>query len=213
MNVSDMIGIMRTLGIGQVYSDNESKTIFLSFLNLAHNQLYRETANLNDDILVKETLTNDPIQGYITLSQNPFSISRIRLVGTTCILDGLSVLDLDSYEARNVNSGNPSVYSNSKKIVNFYPFVNGNSYQFSTFYPPRITALDETTLEEDIPYPIEYHDVVVNGALYYLFQDESGFKNPKKEGEALSRWDEGRVDLKSYLFGKSRLSINTFENA
>ena len=34
MNVSDMINVMKTLEIGQVYSDDETNQIFLTFLNL-----------------------------------------------------------------------------------------------------------------------------------------------------------------------------------
>jgi len=45
MNVSDMINVMKTLGIGQVYGDEETNEIFLTFLNLANDQLYSETAN------------------------------------------------------------------------------------------------------------------------------------------------------------------------
>lgn len=214
MNVSDMMDIMKTLGIGEVYSDDDSKRIALSFLNLANDQLYAETANINSGIFVNESaLVSVPGQNYVTLTQTPFSISRVFPVGTTCQLKGMSVLDFADYQFNNISSSDPINYTNIGTSLMFWPYVAANPYTLNVWYTPERTMLDETTTESKIPYPPSYHRVLVDGALYYLFQDESGFKNPKKENEALSRWDKGRMDLKSYFYGSNRMSINTFENA
>lgn len=77
-----MINVMKTLGIGQVYSDDETNQIFLTFLNLANDQLYSETANINSGILVNEPALVSVInQNSVTLTQTPFSISRVFPVG------------------------------------------------------------------------------------------------------------------------------------
>lgn len=214
MNVSDMINIMKTLGIGQVYGDEETNQIFLTFLNLANDQLYSETANINSGILINEpALTSVINQNSITLTQTPFSISRVFPVGKTNELNGKSVLDFADYQFANSDSNDPSIYTSIGKRLMFWPFVNDISYTMNVWYAPERTMLDLTTQESGIPYPVSYQRVLVDGALYYLFQDESGFKNPKKENAAMERWEKGRIDLKSYFYGSNKMSIRTFENA
>lgn len=214
MNVSDMINVMKTLGIGQVYGDDETNQIFLTFLNLANDQLYSETANINSGILVNEPALVSVInQNSVTLTKTPFSISRVFPVGKKNALDGKSVLDFADYQFANSDSNDPSVYTSIGKNLMFWPFVNDISYTMNVWYAPERTMLDLTTQESGIPYPASYQRVLVDGALYYLFQDESGFKNPKKENSAMERWDKGRMDLKSYFYGSNKMSIRTFENA
>jgi len=214
MNVSDMINVMKTLGIGQVYSDDETNQIFLTFLNLANDQLYSETANINSGILVNDPALVSVInQNSVTLTKTPFSISRVFPVGKKNALDGKSVLDFADYQFANSDSNDPSVYTSIGKNLMFWPFVNDISYTMNVWYAPERTMLELTTQESGIPYPPSYQRVLVEGALYYLFQDESGFKNPRKENAALERWDKGRADLKSYFYGSNNMLIRTFENA
>lgn len=214
MNVSSMIKLMKTLGIGQVYSDPTADSILLEFLNLAHDELYRETANINSGIFVNDPdLTSLTTQNYVILTQTPFTISRVFPVGFTRFLDGKSVLEFADYQFINTTVGDPRIYSNIGQKLNFWPFTSGNLYTFNVWYTPERTLLDANTPESAIPYPISYQSVLIDGALYYLFQDESGFKNTMKENEALRRWTKGKADLVSYLFGSNKQKISTFENA
>ena len=214
MNVSDMINVMKTLGIGQVYSDDETNQIFLTFLNLANDQLYSETANINSGIFVIDPLITSNInENSIELSEIPFSISKVYPIGKTKELKGKSVLDFSDYQFENTSPGDPIFYTNIGKDISFWPFVNDISYNFKVIYTPERSELILETPESEIPYPVSYHRVLVDGALYYLFQDESGFKNPRKENAAMERWDKGRADLKSYFYGSNNMLIRTFENA
>lgn len=214
MNVSDMINVMKTLGIGQVYGDKETNEIFLSFLNLANDQLYSETANINSGIFINEpNLISIVNQNSVTLTNTPFSISRVFPIGKTKALDGKSVLDFADYQFSNTSISDPCIYTSIGKNIMFWPFINDITYNINVWYVPERTMLDLTTPESSIPYPPSYQRVLVDGALYYLFQDESGFKNPRKENAAMERWDKGRMDLKSYFYGSNKMSIRTFENA
>jgi hypothetical protein len=213
MNVSNMISTMRILGIGEVYNDDDSNRIALDFLNLAHDELYRETANINSNVIVKDVIVSVAGQTSITLTRKPFSISKIYRTGSTAQIRPLSTIDFAEYEVKNSYSGDPEVYYNINDIVNFYPTITSSAYTFNVWYVPERTSFNLNTPESSIPYPLSYQSVLVDGALYYLFQDESGFKNPTKENQALRRWTKGKADLVSYLYGSSRQSISTFENA
>ncbi len=213
MNVSGMLKLMKTLGIGQVYSDPDTQAIFLEFLNLAHDELYRETANLNSDIFIDETHTSLPDQSFITLNQATFSISKVFPIGFKYELEGKSAIEFAEYRFENVYTSDPKIYYKKGNNINFYPFLSGVPYTFNAWSTPERTLLDINTPETAIPYPLSYQSVLVDGALYYLFQDESGFKNPKKEDQALRRWMKGKTDLTSYFKGSNKLKMSTFENA
>jgi hypothetical protein len=80
------------------------------------------------------------------------------------------------------------------------------------WYIPQPPAFTEATEEKDIPYPIAYHPVLVDGALYYLFQEEGGFKSSRRENEAKARWETGKSKLLSYLHNSSGQTFSTFSS-
>jgi hypothetical protein len=213
MDVKEMISLMRTLGIGEVYKDNVSDNIALQYLNLSHEELYSVTAGVNDDLyLPRETyITNFNDTSFI-LNNKPFLISTIYRSGQRCPLEGKSVDNFDEYQERNIYNGDPVIYTNIGSVVEFYPISSNVSYTFKVRYKPEKTSFNLNTPESSIPYPVSYHRVLVNGALYYMFQDESGFKNQIKENEANKKWEEGKLDLINYLIGRSKQSISTYSN-
>lgn len=213
MTVDKMISLMRTLGIGEVFNDNDSKRIALDYLNLANDELYRETANVNSKIFEKSTKTSVAGETSITLDSEPFSVIKVLSLASKRFLQPRSVIDFDTYMVQNTYFGYPRIYSNLGAIVNFYPIVAGTAYTFDIWSSKKRTLIDETMPESEIPYPSEYHGILVDGALYYMFHDEAGFKNTAKENESLRRWLNGKVNLTSYLYGSGRQYISTFENA
>ncbi len=79
-------------------------------------------------------------------------------------------------------------------------------------FVPQPKFLKAETPEDDIPYPLAYHPVLVDGALYYLFQEEGGFKSPQKAQAAEQRWEIGKTRLISYLYQASGSSFSTFSS-
>jgi len=205
---------MKTLGIGNVLGDTDSEAIALQYLNLAHEELYSETANINCQNFINDSsLVSIPNQSYVTLSFNPFTVLKVFPIGHSFPLEPKSILELEEYKFLNPSSGNPQFFNNIGKTLNFYPIISTSIYTFSSWYSPERTLLDANTPETDIPYPLSYQRLLVDGGLYYLFQDESGFKNPKKEDQALRRWESGKMNLKSYFYGSNKQLISTFRNA
>jgi hypothetical protein len=80
------------------------------------------------------------------------------------------------------------------------------------WYVPQPIPLTEQTPEEDIPYPFAYHPVLVDGALYYLFCEEGGFKNLQKAQDAQRRWEVGQTRLLAYLYNSSGQLFSTFSS-
>jgi hypothetical protein len=80
------------------------------------------------------------------------------------------------------------------------------------WYVPQPSSLSEETEEGDIPYPVAYHPVLADGALYYLFQEEGGFKDAQKDVQARVRWETGKSRLLSYLYNSSGQTFSTFSS-
>lgn len=213
MNVMDMINLMGTLGIGEVSSDKDSKRIALTYLNLAHDQLYSETANLNEKLFVDETHASIAGQDNFTLYTEPFSLIGVWVSGQPFPLRILPETEFYNYKKRRSYSGAPEICSIVGNKINFFPNDSGVSYTFNVKVCPNITPLQENTPESSIPYPILYHRVLINGALRYMFNDEAGFKNTTRENEAAKEWDNGRFELITYLYNFNRQSNYTYSNA
>lgn len=213
MNVSTMVSLMQTLGIGSVYNDDISKEIAIEYLNLAHDELYRETASINYENLISDNLISMAGINKVTLTQIPFSVIKVFPIGFKRELEGISIIDLAEKQFHDNTSRNPEFYSMVNQTLLFFPFITTTVYSINVWYAPERFLLQLETPEYLLPYPISYQSVLVDGALYYLFQDEGGFKNSKKENEALSRWKKGKIDLTSYLKGSNKQIISTFRNA
>lgn len=212
MNVKEMVSLMRTLGIGEVYNDKESEEIYLRFLRLAHDKLYSITAALNDDLYITETISSVPNEKSIILSQDPFIIDdEIWCETTSSYVVGCSVKEFNRYKRENRNPGYPTIYSNVKRVINFTPIAYNIPYIFEVDFKPDVNRFEINTPESAIPYPISFHWVLVSGALYYLFHDESGFKNTIKEKSAEKEWEDGKKDLISYLYGRSKQTNSMYE--
>jgi hypothetical protein len=209
MQIAEMIDLMGVLGIGET----PSNAIALKYLNQAHLKLYRQTANINPDLLINEQLTSLVNQNTVTVTEIPFIVSKVYQKGQAQPLEGMAFLDFVQYQSDHPNLVcSPRIYAFKRKIISFFPIQANQTYDFSVWYCTQPKTLTELTLEDAIPYPIAFHDVLVDGALYYLFQDESGFKNPQKEKEALARWEAGKSELFAYLYGSAKQQISTFSS-
>lgn len=211
MQVSDLLVLMANLSVGLDNTTPSERAIFLQYLNLAHLELYQQTANFNQDLIIQETLSNEENENTITLSQTPYVMNAVYDVMHKQVLDRISYTDLLMQDPALSATGNPKQYFLQKNLLQFYPTQTAIT-QVNVWYIPQPSLLTEMTAEEDIPYPLAYHPVLVDGALYYLFQQEGGFKNTTKENEARERWNIGKTRLLSYLYTSSGEFLSTFSN-
>ena len=211
MRIAELLTLMGHLSVGNDNITPSERAIFLQYLNLAHLELYQETANFNEDLLIQEDLANAQDANTITLSQIPYLVSSVYDLTHKKMLKRLSVADFASRDPALNTTGTPCQYMMHKNTLSFIP---PQTAPVSTivWYVPQPKPLTEVMEEGDIPYPVAYHPVLADGALYYLFQEEGGFKNTQKELEARRRWDTGKSKLLSYLYRSSGQSFSTFSS-
>ena len=213
MQVKNLLELMATLSIGVDNLTVEDSQVFLKYLNLANLDLYQATAILNQDLFFNETLSTPDVKpNIVSLSKRPFSMISIFDMTRQRKLPQSALANLFEDDPGFSRVGNPQKYFLRGQSINFWPTQSKGVTQINCWYIPEPSELALNTDEHLIPYPLVYHPVLVDGALYYLFLEESGFRNSQKENEAKLRWERGKSKIISYLYNKSNTRISTFSN-
>lgn len=211
MNVRDIIDLMGNLSIGNDNVTSTEQTIFLKYLNLAHFELYRAIASINQSIIVNEIVSNAAGINEWVLSKIPLLILKVYVPILQRYLSYLSLYDLMNFDPALTKVGVPEGFYTQRDIIKFYP-TQTSLYSANIWYVPEPTSLNINDPSSSIPYPESYHSVLVDGALYYLFLDEEGFKNNQKQVETKQRWSKGKTSLVSYFYNSSGRPLTTFSS-
>jgi hypothetical protein len=209
MSVSTLLTLMGHLSLGNDNITPEERQIFLHYLNLAHFDLYQVTAPFNQNLFVFETLSNVLGENAVTLTNSPYAMQSVYDQTRKQKLTRSSLADLLEKDPGFEATGHPQQYFLQGSVLHFYPSQTAITL-VRAVYTPQPVRFTEETEEKDIPYPIAYYPVLVDGALYYVFQEEGGFKNPQKAVEAQKRWEDGRSRLLSSLYNTSGETLTTF---
>lgn len=213
MNVSYMLELMGTLGVGEG-SNVVPKDVYLQYLNLANLKLYSKTAPFNDDVLIETDTTVIIGNNYFNLTQTPQLISGILVNGQENPLIHRSAQAYKLFTFENQNASDiPKIYKRVNDRIYFYPFVNGNTYDITTIWAPPPAVLTEDTVEDDIPYPVCYQDTLVYEALCILFAGEGGYRSSKNQERAEFEAKSRTSSLIAYLQGSNIHNMHTFRNA
>jgi len=211
MTVGQLLTLMGHLSLGDDNITPEERQIFLHYLNLAHFDLYQGTAPFNQNLFVFETLSNTLGENAVTLRFPPYAIQSVYDQTHKKKLTRSSLADILEKDPGFTATGHPHQYFLQGTVIHFYPPQTAVT-SVRVVYTPQPVLFTEETEDQDIPYPIAYHPVLVDGALYYVFQEEGGFKNPQKAVEAQKRWEDGRSRLLSSLYNTSGETLTTFMN-
>jgi len=211
MEVSTLLNLMGNLSLGNDNITAVERGIFLQYLNLANLELYQVTANFNQDLLVQVTLANKVNSNQVQLPKTPYLVNSVYDLTHQRQLRRISLSDAITKDPAFTAKGNPIQYFVQKDLLQFVPTQTAIT-SINVWYVPQPIILGENTLEQDIPYPLAYHPVLVDGALYYLFQEEGGFKNLQKAQAAQARWEVGKTRLLAYLYNSSGQLFSTFSS-
>ena len=211
MTVAYLLTLMGHLSLGNDNISAAERAIFLHYLNLAHFELYQVTATFNQDLFVFETPATVPGANTVTLAHPPYAVESVYDQTHQRSLTRISLAALLKKDPAFKATGYPLQYFLHSRVIHFYPLQTA-VMSVKVGYVPQPVPLTDQTEESEIPYPLAYHPVLVDGALYYLFQEEGGFKNAQKAMAAEQRWDTGRSRLLSYLYNASGETLSTFSS-
>lgn len=201
MNVREIIKLAAEQSVGLEDLSPEDAALYLKYLNLVHAELYRKLAQINPFAPIsKETL--QATQGKIELETIPLVVKSlyVPIEGNPLVLKPIrhdTILERDPERAMR---GMPQYWYFFNQGIEVYPSYEG-ALKLVSIKDPEMFTIE--TVEAQIPYPPSYHQVLVDGTCYYLFQGETGLKNKEELGTSLAKWEMGKRELYAYLLNLS----------
>lgn len=194
MTIDDMLNFMAAQGIGNDSPTDSDKAIYLKYLNIAHDELYRLVILFSDTKSAYATL--QIVDGNALLPADLLRIGRATDVDHTRNLEVMDITLLEEHDPLLQRTGSPFYYYVIDGSIYTYP-TSSHTLKLRYFKVPGLLTLSSG--EQDVPYPKPFHHVLVDGALYYLLQAEGGFKTIPKMQAAAIRWQSGKTALISFL--------------
>lgn len=207
MDVTEILKILATLSIGlddiDVTNENDSDVIvFLRYINLVYIQLLNATASENP-LIVKFHEKLDCINGVLSPTSKPIFFPKVIYdISSNTPLMGTLEGDVLQKDPSLTETGSPFQWYYSNGDINVYPLatslvVNGGGFGIRYIAQPSLLKL--TSLSSDILIPPMYQQILADGASYYVFQSETGFKDQGKMMSAQAKWEDGKRQLFSYM--------------
>jgi hypothetical protein len=207
MNVSEILNLLATLSIGlddiDVTNPNDSDVVvFMRFINLAYFELLQATIS-ESPIVVNLNEQLDCTNGVLAATAAPIFIPKVIYnISTNYPLLGALEEDILKVDPGLKITGTPQKWYQANGVINVYPLttslVNAGG-GFGIRYIPQPFPLLYNSPSSDILIPSLYQQILADGASYYVFQSETGFKDQNKMLSAQARWEDGKKKLFSYM--------------
>lgn len=195
MNVKEIVDLVAGLSIGLEQPTPDDQDIFLKYVNLVHFELYSKTV-ANNPFIQTVTETVNVVDGVAAnTAVAPFIFRHVYLPSGRA-LRKTSAEDILKRDPTLKTVGFSSLWYFFNGRINIYP---KSTQAIGVLYVPSPRQFTLTTLEAEIPYPPISHQILVDGAAYYLYQSEAGFKAEGKLYETKMRYESGKTQLLSYL--------------
>lgn len=210
MTADEMVNLISTLGAGQDKPSPEDKKVFLSFLNLAYLELFTETFTNNYRIrLEEEELTiTDGINA--NFAGRTILIYNVWLKSSNTPLEQGDLREILKRDPGLTEIGTPRFWFLFRNNLYTYPKQIGQ-LNIGIRHMSEPPDLELNTQEVDIPFPRMYHQGIVDGGCYYLYQDEGGFKDGVKMKESIERWKTCKSKIACYFANTNKQkSYSTF---
>ena len=202
MDVSEIIKLLATLSIGLDDPTDSDIVVFMQFINLCYFEILQETLSQNPLSKINTEIL-DCNNGVLNATQEPIFIPLIVYdKKTNLLLTGNNRDDIEKRDPSLSKEGMPLEWYYSNGTINVYPLSNsliadGNG--IGVRYIPEPSPLTANSTSSDILIPKLYQQILADGASYYVFQSETGFKDQNKMQTSAMRWKEGKQKLFAYM--------------
>lgn len=206
MQASDVLNRVIDLSLGQNDVSEEERVKFLHYLTLALVDFYTRTASMNEASC--QTFTKDNIDERTDIAVTdrigrPSPILCIQKITTPTFTFKKMISCSDMQMRKFLGQNQEPVYCVQNNLVTLYS--RGHTpYRVFISYIPALTARVELSTDLSAFIPVQWHDLLIYGTLYYIYQDMDGFKSSVKESIAAKEWKAGLSRCVASLFNASR---------
>lgn len=202
MDVAAIISLLANLSIGLDDPNDDDIIVFLQYINLCYFELLQATISQNP-LVVKLNEQVDCTNGVLSSTSQPIFIPKdIYNVSLNVPLTPTIEENVLKKDPGLTKTGIPQEWYYANGVINVYPLATSLASEgkgFGVRYIPQPSPLDYGTKSQEILIPTLYQHVLADGASYYLFQSETGFKDQNKMQAAMMRWKEGKQKLFAYM--------------
>lgn len=202
MNVSDIVDLLATLSIGLDEPSDTDILVFMQFINLCYFELLAATLAQNP-LAPKNNEPVDCSNGILNSTSQPIFMPKIIYsLASNTPLDETIEEDVLKYDPGLQKQGTPFQWYQANGFLKVYPIATSRVADgggFGVRYIPQPSPLAYSSQSADILIPFLYQQVLADGASYYLFQSETGFKDQLKMQSAMARWTIGKQKLFAYM--------------
>ncbi len=211
MDVSEILKLLATLSIGlddiDVTNPNDGDVIvFMRYINLCYFELLQATI-AQSPFIVKLNEQLDCTDGVLSPTSRSLFIPKcVYNIASNVPLTATLEEDVLKEDPGLTKTGTPFEWYQANGVLNVYPLATSLIAQgggFGVRYISQPPALNYNSPSTDILIPPLYQQVLADGASYYLFQSEAGFKDQVKMQAAMARWETGKQKLFAYMKNNS----------
>ncbi|WP_192483165.1 MULTISPECIES: hypothetical protein [Cysteiniphilum] len=212
MNVSEMIDRLTLLSVGLDSVDTAEKQIFLKYLNIVHFELFRITALFNPYVSATVIEYNSDTANVVLTAKGwigSFFQKNSHAITGVYYKDSGGVTKLKQTSVSQIFETDPLLEKIDKPAYWYYNNASAYIYPYLNTYPAGCslvltyiknpTPLELTTYEDAVPYPPTFHQLLVDGAAYYMYQSEGGLKNKDEINASLIKYERGKGELLNYF--------------
>lgn len=203
MTPNDIITQVANISAGEDSPDSADTARILRYVNNGYRQVYRQVAKINKNKLL--TAENVSItSGSGTMTVTPLSIERVVDTTTDEILKEADIEWIEKYLDADIDdTGSPEYFywDGAGTTLKTFPL---NTTTVRVRYLPAPTDLTSAGAETTISLPVAYHDILVEAALFYMYQDENDIRSAQEIQVAKFAYEEKLKGLMRYLVGQPR---------
>lgn len=202
MNVSQILKLLATLSIGLDEPQDTDIDVFMQYINLCYFELLQETIAQNPFIQTNHDKL-DCNNGILDTTSNPlFIILSVYDIARNFSLDATTFDKIDQIDPGLTKTGQPSQWYHHDGVINVYPLTTslvGDGGGYGVKYIKTPNELTPNSTSSDILIPPMYQQILADGASYYVFQSETGFKDQTKMKLSMDKWEVGKRKLFAYM--------------
>jgi|SRR5690349_5004738 len=202
MDVSEILYLLATQSIGLDDPTDSDIVVFMRFINLVYIELLQEIIVQNPLLpVLNEKL--DCTNGILSVPSKPIFFPR-QVYNTTLNkpLIPTIVEKIISVDPNLTQIGIPNQWYYANGSINVYPITTSllaNNGGFGFRYIPEPSRLTKNSKSTDILIPSIFQQILADGAAYYVFQSETGFRDDAKMKLAEFKWKKGKLKLFAYM--------------
>jgi hypothetical protein len=213
MLVGDVLNFASQLSMGLDSPTADDAAIWLGYLNLAHFELFAQTATVNAGIpLITDKLNvTDGVCDPFT--QSIYSVRSAYRIDINRVLQPTTYDKVLAQDPGGQILANPTHWYIINSILYTWPIStltieDGSGVGVIYNTQPIVFGMND---DLSLYYPVAFHPLLIDGTCYYMFQSETGFKNQEKMRTAEMRWTKGKTNLFNYFIALGgKTSFSTF---